>query len=219
MTDTPIIFGARYSVYTRIVRLALAEKGVDHRLQEVDVFAPGGPLPDHLARQPFGRIPAFEHAGFALYETGAIARYIDETFPGPALQPGDPKARARMNQVISIMDAYAFRTLVWDVFVERVSGPARGRKPDEARIVAALPRAATILRSIDAIRGDAPWLAGPGLSLADLWALPMLVLFRLAPEGAAALKRQPRLGAWLAAMQERPSVQATRFPIEESAPR
>jgi glutathione S-transferase len=214
MSPAPIVFGARYSVYTRIVRLALAEKGVAYRLEEVDVFAPGGPPASHLARQPFGRIPAFEHDGFALYETGAIARYIDEAFPGPALQPADAKPRARMNQVISIMDSYAFRTLVWDVFVERVSGPARGRQPDEAKIAAALPRARTILQALDAIRGEALWFAGAEISLADLWVLPMLVLFTRAPEGVAAVQETPRLANWLARFQARRSAEATRFPVE-----
>jgi hypothetical protein len=68
----PIVFGAAYSVYVRAVRLTLSEKRVSYRLQEVDIFAPGGPPADYLARQPFGRIPAFEHDGFALYETAAI---------------------------------------------------------------------------------------------------------------------------------------------------
>lgn len=214
MAEVPILIGARYSVYTRIVRLALAEKGIPYRLEEVDVFAPGGPPPNHLARQPFGRIPAFEHAGFVLYETGAIARYVDEAFPGPALQPAEANARARMNQVISIMDSYAFRTLVWDVFVERVSGPKRGRAPDEARIAAALPRSEVVLRSIDEIRGTAAYFTGGALTLADLWALPMLTLFGLAPEGAVILGRFPRLLAWWKAMQGRPTVRATLFPIE-----
>jgi glutathione S-transferase len=50
-----------------------------------------------MARHRFGKIPAFEHAGFRLYETGAITRYVDEAFPGPRLQPDDPRDRARMN--------------------------------------------------------------------------------------------------------------------------
>ena len=32
----------------------------------------------HLARHPFGKVPAFEHDEFALYETQAIMRYVDE---------------------------------------------------------------------------------------------------------------------------------------------
>src|SRR4051794_14875256 len=98
----PRVFGADYSVYVRIVRLALAEKGVDYDLVPLDIFAEGGPPPDYLDRQPFARIPAFEHDGFALYETSAITRYIDEAFDGPALQPTDTIERARCNQLISI---------------------------------------------------------------------------------------------------------------------
>ena len=50
MSD-PILFGAAYSVYVRSVRLALEEKGVAYRLEEVDVFAAGGPPPS-LPRTP-----------------------------------------------------------------------------------------------------------------------------------------------------------------------
>ena len=38
----PTLFGADYSVYVRIVRLTLAEKGVDYELVPVDVFAADG---------------------------------------------------------------------------------------------------------------------------------------------------------------------------------
>jgi len=91
---------------------------------------PGRPIPIltmwHEARHPFGKIPAFEHAGFRLYEAGAITRYVDEAFPGHRLQPDDACGRARTNQIISILDSYAYRTLVWDIYVERVTRPAGG---------------------------------------------------------------------------------------------
>src|SRR5262244_2064840 len=78
--DKPIVFGAPYSVYVRTVRLALEEKGIAYELVPVDIFVPDGPPPEHMMRHPFGKIPAFEHAGFRLYEAGAITRYIDEAF-------------------------------------------------------------------------------------------------------------------------------------------
>src|SRR5215475_16098998 len=96
----PILFGAAYSVYVRAARLALAEKQVPYRLVEVDIFAPDGPPADYLERHPFQRIPAFEHDGFRLYETGAITGYIDDAFAGPSLMPSAPRARARVNQII-----------------------------------------------------------------------------------------------------------------------
>src|SRR5271166_5758637 len=102
MTKNPRVFGADYSVYVRIVRLCLIEKGVEYELTPIDVLAKDGPPRSYLARHPFGRIPAFEHAGFLVYETSAIARYIDEAFRGPKLQPSGTKARARCNQLVSI---------------------------------------------------------------------------------------------------------------------
>ena len=84
----PQLFGADYSVYVRIVRLALAEKGVGYDLVPVDVFAADGVPAWYLELHPFGRIPAFEHDGLRLFETAAITRYVDEAFAGPPLQPG-----------------------------------------------------------------------------------------------------------------------------------
>lgn len=205
----PVLYGAAYSVYVRAVRLALAEKGVAYRRVEVDVFAPGGPPPEHLARQPFGKIPAFEHDGFRLYETGAITRYVDEAFAGPALQPDPPQARARMNQAISLLDNHAYPDLVWGIYVERIDGPRRGRAPDEARIARALPRAETCLAALEEIMGEGPWLAGPALTLADLHAAPMFDRFRRAPEGAALMSRHPRLEAWWRIISARPAFGAT----------
>lgn len=204
------LYGATYSVYVRIVRLALAEKGIDYQLVPVDVFAAGGPPPEHVGRHPFGRIPVFEHGDFALYETGAIARYVDEAFPGPRLQPVDLFERARCNQLISLADAYAYRSLVWDIYVERVERPAEGRAPDEARIAAALPMARTCLAAISELMGDQPWLAGPELSLADLYLASMIDYFVRAPEGEAMMREYGRLAAWWERVAARPSMVAIR---------
>ena len=94
------LYGLERSVYTRIARLALEEKGVPYALHEVEIFGPGGVPPEQLARHPFGRIPALAHDGFVLYETGAITRYVDEAFAGPPLQPHEPARRARMPDAI-----------------------------------------------------------------------------------------------------------------------
>ena len=202
----------------RIARLALVEKGVAYRLEEVDIFAEGGPPADYLARQPFGRIPAFEHDGFRLYESGAITRYVDEAFPGPALQPAAPKARARVNQAISILDSYAYRPLVWDIFVERVRAPQNGRVTDEARIAAALPRAEICLAALEALMAAGPWLAEPALTLADLHAAPIFAYAVLAPEGRDLLARHEALRRWWERMALRPSMTATRSPLEPATP-
>lgn len=210
MTTRPRVFGADYSVYVRTVRLALAEKGIDYDLVPVDVFAKEGLPPAYLARQPFGRIPAFEHEGFRLYETSAITRYIDEVFDGPRLQLSDPRERARANQIMSIADNYVYPILVWGIYVERVSKPSKGRVADEAAISMALPKAATCLQVLSDLMGSGTWLAGDNLSLADLHAGPMFHYFLLTPEGPEMMQRHANLASWWVRVATRPSMLATK---------
>ena len=209
MTSSPTLFGAAYSVYVRVAQLALAEKGVDFEHTSIDVFAPGGPPGDHDTRHPFGRIPAFVHAGFSIYETGAITRYIDEAFAGPALQPTDVRERARCNQIISIADNYAYPSLVWGVYVERVSKPRRGEATDDAKVQSALATAATCLRAMTGLIGGHPWLAGTQVTLADLYVAPMVAYFVQADEGRDMLQAHGALAAWWSRMETRPSMRAT----------
>jgi len=216
-TDKPIVFGAPYSVYVRAVRLALEEKGVRYELVPIDIFASEDVRAEHKARHPFGKIPAFEHCGFRLYEAGAITRYVDEVFPGPALQPDSPRGRARMNQIISILDSYAYRTLVWDIYVEGVSRPAMGATADEQRIADALPKAEVCLSALSKLMDEALWLAGSAISLADLHAAPIFAVFRLAPEGARLLSRESHLMRWWDRISTRPSFLRTQVPPRHEA--
>jgi glutathione S-transferase len=209
MTEKPRVFGADYSVYVRSVRLCLVEKGIEYELTPVDVFAKEGPPQSYLARHPFGRIPAFEHAGFPLYETSAIARYIDEAFGDPKLQPSGAKARARCNQLISIADNYAYPYLVWGIYVERVSKPQRGAVADEANIAAAVPNVKTCLKALSDLMADNLWLAGAELTLADLYAAPMFDYFLKAPEGRELIREHENLGAWWSRVASRSSMKAT----------
>lgn len=203
------VFGAAYSVYVRIVRLALEEKGVPYRLEEVDIFAEGGPPEDYLQRHPFGRIPAFEHDGFRLFESGAIGRYVDEAFDGPPLMPGGAQARARVNQITGLLDSYAYRAMVWDVYVERVDVPNEGGVSDEEKIAAGLKTAGICLTALEVIMGQGDYLAGPRVTLADLHAAPMFECLLGVPEGAALLERHPALVRWWDRMAARPSLPAT----------
>jgi glutathione S-transferase len=207
----PVLYGAAYSVYVRIVRLALAEKRVDHDRVEVDVFAPGGPPGWYAALHPFGKIPAFEHGALRLFETQAICRYVDEAFDGPALQPPAAADRAVMAQIVGLLDAYAYRTLVWDIYVERVSRPREGKAPDEARIALALPRARQVLDVLAALKRPGPFLLGDQFTLADLHAAPMLAYFVRSPEGAQMLAATPVLATWYQALSTRESFLATEF--------
>lgn len=204
------LYGAAWSVYVRIARLALEEKQVDYGLVEVDVFAETGVPQEHFKRHPFGRIPAFEHGDFHLYETGAIVRYIDDAFPGCKLQPTEPKARAKVNQIIGILDAYAYRTLVWDIYVERVVSAREGRLANEQKIAAALPHAAVCLSELTRLSDEQGFLVGDSVTLADLYAAPVFACFMQAPEAASLMGGCEKLSDWWQRFARRDSMSRTR---------
>ena len=157
-------------------------------------------------------MPAFEHDGFVLYETQAILRYIDQAFPEPPLAPQDPKALARMNQVMGIVDCYLFPHAAAPIGFQRVIGPALlGLTPDADVINAALPMARTCIAELDRLLDDQPYLAGRQFTLADIMLAAQLDLFSVSPEGADLL-RGTRLEPWLDRVRQRPSMQATPIP-------
>ena len=204
------LYGLVRSVYTRIARLVLEEKGVAYCLQEVEIFGPGGVPGEHLKRHPFGRIPVFCHGDFLLYETVAISRYVDESFKGVALQPEDIRARARMTQIIGILDSYAYHPMVWSIFVERMRVPAEGGCTDETLVARGLEESRRCLHALQRLQEDQPFLVGSFPTLADLHAYPILCYLALAPEGAALMADFPVQQQWLERMSSRPSVLRTR---------
>ncbi|POF28068.1 glutathione S-transferase family protein [Roseibium marinum] len=204
------LFGAAYSVYVRSARMALEEKGIAYQLVPIDVFAPGGPPDSFLELNPFGTIPALRHDNFTLYETVAILRYVDEAFDGPPLQPEEAGGRARMTQILSILDSHAYRTLVWNIYVERVVKPREGAPADEVGIASAIGPARTVLAALDDLVEDGPFLLGDKLTLADCHAAPMLALFEKSDEGVTLLKGAPKLSRWLQDFQRRPCFEATK---------
>jgi glutathione S-transferase len=205
----PTLYGPGYSTYTRAARLAMEEKGVDYDLVEVDFI--GGGMPDeHLARQPFGKVPAFEHDGLTLYETAAILRYIDEAFDGPSLQPQDAAARARMTQIISIIDAYTYPRTVGDLVVQRLVVPILGGTADESIIEAAVPEVDKSMGELERLLGDQEYLTGGTLSLADLHLAPIFAYFTNTPESKDILASKPNLSAWWQRIASRDSLEKTQ---------
>jgi glutathione S-transferase len=194
------------SPFARQALLACEEKGVPWRLQPM---APGQhKQPEHLARHPFGRIPAIEHDGFRLYEAQAIVRYIDAAFDGPSLTPADPKQMARMSQVLNVLDWYVMPSLTSGIGFNRVVAPVFGIPVNEEAVKAAMDPGRVCLKALEDLLGSQPYFAGDAVSLADLGAVAHLDMLPGTPEGAELMAGSPLL-AWLDRMAERPSVQRT----------
>jgi len=211
-----VIHGIVGSPFARAVLLGLEEKGRGWRLQPL---APGASKsPEYLDRHPFGRVPAVEHGGFQFYETQAVLRYVDRIYPEPSLTPADPRQAARMDQIMGINDWYLFAHASAPIGFPRVVAPRIGFPADGSKVADALPRAMVCFSELARLLGDQPFLAGAALSLADLMVAPQLSLLMECEEGQALMAPLPGLKAWLARMEERPSMIATTWErLEQTA--
>ena len=188
------LHGYRYSVYNRIARLALHCKDVDYDICEVNPF--DDTSKEYSKLQPFGRVPVLTHGSFSLYETSAITRYVDRSFDGVPLQPKDPSVMARVDQVISIIDSYAYWPMVRQVFAQRVFRPLEGESTDENEIIVGLDASKRVLMALDAIAVEGQVLSGHSVTLADCHLAPVIGYFVKAEEGQALLSQYPALNDW-----------------------
>jgi glutathione S-transferase len=202
---TVTLHGYHYSVYVRIARVVLAEKSVVHQHVDVDITRPRADA--YLRLHPFGRVPTLVHDDLVVYETQAITRYVDEAFPGPALQPALPRQRARMSQIMSIVDSYVYWPMVRQFYGHRVFRPAYGVSFDEEEIRKGLEDSARGLMALESlIAPEGPVAGADTWSLADFHLAPMVAFFVSAPESAALQARHAKLSAWWDTIKRRPSV-------------
>jgi len=108
-----------------------------------------------------------------------------------------------MGQAVSIMDSYAYRSLVWGIYAERIDRPRHGLASDLGKIEAERQRARICLSALENLAPTAAWLAGDELSLADLHSAPMFALFMMTHDAHELMEPNRRLAAWWMRVSER----------------
>ncbi len=79
----------------KVVRMFMAEKGIELPRVEVDIRAGENRREPFLSKNPSGQCPALElDDGTILAEITAICEYLDEKYPGPSLIGSTPEQRA-----------------------------------------------------------------------------------------------------------------------------
>jgi glutathione S-transferase len=89
-----------------------------------------------------------------------------------------------------------YRTLIWDIYVERVVSAREGRLTNEQTIAAALPRCRCILSELARLSDDRGFLIGGSVTLADLYAAPIFAYFMQAPEVVSLMEGCEKLIYW-----------------------
>lgn len=200
------IIGPAFSSYLWVVRMACEEKGVAY-----DIVPTALPSPELAAIHPFGKAPVMRHGAVELFESKAIATYIDKGFPGPKLIPDDALGAAVVEQWVSlvntVIDPCLIRAYVLAYLRARLSGAA----PDRDRIEAALPAMRAQVEVLDKAVAKTGHLAGDSFTLADINLMPILYYVRQCPEGGEIVGEAKALSAYFARHAERPSYQAS-FP-------
>jgi glutathione S-transferase len=202
MSD-PIVYGFPRSTYVNIVRLILAHKDVAYTFHDLETVMGKA---EHLALHPFNRVPILKHGDFTVYETSAIATYVDEAFPGPRLTPQDVRARARMNQWVSAVNSYYYPYMIYHVTHERLVFPELGIASDEKVVAHALPKVELALGVMEReLAHGQDYLLGSEVTLADFFMLPSTFAFSLTEEGRAMYPKFPAFCRWRERMQNLPA--------------
>ena len=201
------VIGIPQSSFTRAVRMAALEKGIPYDF----VVAPPH-SPEVKAIHPAGKIPVMRHGELTMFESRAIAHYIDDHFPGPALTPRTPAGDAQVEQWISYHNTTVDPLLVRKYVLSGYVFPTTPDKsPDQGLIVqlqSALAREAEVLDKATA----SGFLVGDRFTLADIFLMPTLFSAHRFPEFGALMKQASNLQRYYERHAERESFTATMPP-------
>jgi glutathione S-transferase len=191
------IYGVPPSSFTRTVRLACHEKGIDYELVPT--------VPGQLgALNPFQKIPAITHGDLTLYESTAILRYLDRTFPGPKLWPQDLRQAALCDQWVSAVNDSLVNSALRYLANHFGFLPVPQEMADKY-----LAKAREVVPVFERRLGQSRYLVGDAATAADLFLAPIAFSFQAVPGLKPIGEAAPNIGRWMADMGGRPSMKAT----------
>jgi glutathione S-transferase len=176
------------------VRIFLRQLGLEFETVTVDLFSGETRRPEHLARNPDGRVPVLElDSGDLLPESAAILLYLAE---GTPFLPDDRLARARVHQWLFFEQNQVEPGLAVARFMALV-----GRVSKHPEVFAdRLRQGRRALESLERGLVD-PFVAGTAYTVADT---ALYGYVHCAGEAGAELREYPRISAWLERVEATP---------------
>ena len=146
------IIGSFVSPYVRKVLAAMHLKGLPY---EVDPITPFYGNDEFERLSPLRRIPVLIDGDFHTSDSSVICAYLDEAYPGYALFPADPKARARARWFEEFADTRLGDVFIWGLFYPKIVHPIVWGEPgDQERIDKSLK--ADIPHALDYLEQELP---------------------------------------------------------------
>jgi glutathione S-transferase len=186
------------------VKIALAEKGLAWEGIWVKLAKREQKSPEHLKRNPYGKIPVLDDDGKILFESCIINEYLEDKYPNPPLMPKEPYLRARGRILVD----YALNYLHEPYWALRGEIMMKKNEAERDQKIIAETRAELVKRLayLETELGDKPFMLGE-FSLVDIDIFPRFP--RMESFGVIPSPSLPRLSAWYERMKQRPSVQPT----------
>src|SRR5260221_13479977 len=163
----PEIIGSVRSTYTRVVCMVCEEKGIEYVLTERPLGAP-----EILAIYPCGRMPVLRHGDVELFESKAIAPYLDRSFPAPYVFPSSPRLAALTEQWVSLVNTVMDRTLIRTYLYAYIARKAADGAPDREAIEAVMPAVPEQAEILDKAVGSTGHLVDDQFTFADIHTPP-----------------------------------------------
>jgi glutathione S-transferase len=194
----------------RVVRMFLAEKGVELPLVPVDLLGGENRREPYLSKNPAGQLPCLElDDGRTLSEITAICEYLEEKHPTPPLIGTTPEERAETRMWVRRIDLNILEPLANGFRY------AEGLPIFESRIHV-IPQAADDLKAIageqlarlDGWMEGRTWIVGERFTLADVMLFAFLDFG--SSVGQALDPKLERLNGWFGRVAARPSAAASR---------
>jgi len=208
MTQPMILHWSPRSPYVRKVMIAIGEMGLQDRVRTVRTVAGGTTPHRELMRiNPVGKIPTLELAdGTAIYDSPVIIEYLDTLHDGPKLYPAGWPER------LTALRRHALGQGMLDCALPLL---AEGFRPADRQSEPhkALWRA-KLTACVDALETEAEALAGSGFNVGHLTIGVALGYLDFRFADLAWRDGHPKLTAWHATFNARPSVQAN-MPVDD----
>jgi len=200
-----------YNTFNPLKVLCTAEElGLDYEYLVVDLAKGENRSADYRAIHPLGKVPALEHNGQCIAESGAICRYLARISDN-RLYSDDAMQAAHIDQHIDMMNVHIGRWLAM-IFWEEVIVPKFFQgDPDAGKITEANAWLEKQLPTLENDLTEQPFLCGPDISIADTFSWPY---FTLKDITSISLAPYPALQQWYDRMAARPGIKSAMRKIQ-----
>lgn len=158
------LIGSTTSPYVRKVRVVMAEKKLDYRFVEENVWAADTTI---AAANPLGKVPCLVMDGAdAMFDSRVIVEYLDTLSPVGKLIPASGRERAEVKTWEALADGLLDAAIL--VRLERTFAGRSDAQRSQAWIDRQLAKVDAALRAMSLGLGDKTFCSGIHLSLSDV---------------------------------------------------